>query len=56
VGGRAGERPVEEDSPPVEARRLREHLRELAEAGANDAILILDPINESSVRTVAELL
>jgi alkanesulfonate monooxygenase SsuD/methylene tetrahydromethanopterin reductase-like flavin-dependent oxidoreductase (luciferase family) len=56
VGGKTGERPVEEDSPPVEARRVREHLRQLAEAGADEAILVLDPINESSVRTVAELL
>jgi alkanesulfonate monooxygenase SsuD/methylene tetrahydromethanopterin reductase-like flavin-dependent oxidoreductase (luciferase family) len=52
----AGERPVEEDSAPVDARRLREHLRELAEAGADEAILVLDPINERSVGAVAELL
>jgi alkanesulfonate monooxygenase SsuD/methylene tetrahydromethanopterin reductase-like flavin-dependent oxidoreductase (luciferase family) len=56
VGGGAGERPFEEDAPPVDARRLREHLLELADAGVDEAILVLDPIDERSVATVAEVL
>ena len=56
VGGGAGERPVEEDSPAVEASALRAHLNELADAGADEAILVLDPIDERSVAAVAEAL
>jgi hypothetical protein len=29
---------------------LREHLRALADAGADEAILVVDPITEASVR------
>jgi alkanesulfonate monooxygenase SsuD/methylene tetrahydromethanopterin reductase-like flavin-dependent oxidoreductase (luciferase family) len=47
------ERPPEEDAPPVDVRDLRAHLDELAEAGADEAILVLDPIDEASVRAVA---
>ena len=56
VEGGAGERAVEADAPPVDARRLREHLRELEDAGVDEAILVLDPIDEASVARVAELL
>jgi alkanesulfonate monooxygenase SsuD/methylene tetrahydromethanopterin reductase-like flavin-dependent oxidoreductase (luciferase family) len=56
VEGGGGERPPEEDSPPVEARRLGPHLDELAEAGADEAILVLDPITADSVSLVAEVL
>jgi alkanesulfonate monooxygenase SsuD/methylene tetrahydromethanopterin reductase-like flavin-dependent oxidoreductase (luciferase family) len=56
VDGGAGERPLEEGSPPVEARALPEHLDELAAAGADEAILVLDPIDERSVATVGRLL
>ena len=56
VGGGAGERPSEPESPPIDAWRLREHLHALADAGADEAILVLDPIDERSVTTVAELL
>ena len=55
VGGGAGERPPDEGAPPVDARRLDEHLRELADAGADEAILVLDPIDEATIATVAEL-
>jgi alkanesulfonate monooxygenase SsuD/methylene tetrahydromethanopterin reductase-like flavin-dependent oxidoreductase (luciferase family) len=51
VGGGAGERP--HDVPPVPLERLPEHLRALAQAGAHEAILVLDPITEASVRAVA---
>ena len=56
VDGGAGERPHEADAPPVDARALAAHLRELADAGADEAILVLDPITEASVARVAELL
>jgi alkanesulfonate monooxygenase SsuD/methylene tetrahydromethanopterin reductase-like flavin-dependent oxidoreductase (luciferase family) len=56
VGGGAGERPPEEDAPPVEAAALPAHLAALAEAGADEAILVLDPIDERSVAAVAEAL
>jgi alkanesulfonate monooxygenase SsuD/methylene tetrahydromethanopterin reductase-like flavin-dependent oxidoreductase (luciferase family) len=56
VGGGAGERAFEAEAPPVDGRSLRRHLQELADAGADEAILVLDPINERSVATVAELL
>lgn len=53
VDGGAGERLLEEDAPPVDAADLGRHLDELAEAGADEAILVLDPIDEASVRSVA---
>jgi len=40
----------------VEARRLVPHLEELAAAGADEAILVLDPITADSVGHVAEIL
>jgi alkanesulfonate monooxygenase SsuD/methylene tetrahydromethanopterin reductase-like flavin-dependent oxidoreductase (luciferase family) len=46
--GRAGERP--RDVPAVPVGRLPDHLRALAEAGANEAILVADPISEESIR------
>ena len=51
VGDGAGERP--KDIPPVAAKDLSAHLRLLAEAGADEAILVLDPIDERSTRQVA---
>jgi probable F420-dependent oxidoreductase len=53
AGGR-DERP--ETSPPVEAERLADHLRELGEAGADEAILVASPITEASVRELAAAL
>ena len=44
----AGERPRDVEAVPH--ARLAEHLRALADAGADEAILVLDPINEQSVR------
>jgi hypothetical protein len=52
--GHGGDRPPDPESPPVDAAFLAEHLRELDAAGADDVILVLDPINESSVAAVAE--
>jgi alkanesulfonate monooxygenase SsuD/methylene tetrahydromethanopterin reductase-like flavin-dependent oxidoreductase (luciferase family) len=54
--GNGGERPPDPASPPVDPAALRDHLDELAAAGADDVILVLDPINERSVATVAEAL
>jgi alkanesulfonate monooxygenase SsuD/methylene tetrahydromethanopterin reductase-like flavin-dependent oxidoreductase (luciferase family) len=56
VDGGGGERPVEEEAPPVEAAKLRDHLDAIAEAGADEAILVLDPIHEASVTAVAQAL
>jgi alkanesulfonate monooxygenase SsuD/methylene tetrahydromethanopterin reductase-like flavin-dependent oxidoreductase (luciferase family) len=52
--GDDGERPPDPASPPVDAAALRRHLNELDAAGADEVILILDPINERSLITVAE--
>jgi hypothetical protein len=35
---------------------LAAHLRDLAGAGADEAILVFDPINEASIRAVASAL
>ena len=51
IGDGAGERP--KDVPPVPLKELRSHLRLLAEAGADEAILVLDPIDERATRQVA---
>ena len=51
VGDVAGERP--DDVPPVPIKDLAAHLQLLAEAGADEAILVLDPIDERSTRQVA---
>jgi probable F420-dependent oxidoreductase len=39
---------------PVRPEQLRSHLRELAEAGADEAVLVVDPITERSIRGIAE--
>jgi probable F420-dependent oxidoreductase len=54
VDGGAGERP--HDVPPVEPAALGAHLHGLAAAGADEAILVVDPITERSVRTLAAAL
>lgn len=54
--GNGGERPPDPASPSVDAAALRDHLDQLAAAGADDVILVLDPINESSLVTIAEAL
>jgi alkanesulfonate monooxygenase SsuD/methylene tetrahydromethanopterin reductase-like flavin-dependent oxidoreductase (luciferase family) len=51
--GDGGERPPDPTSPPVAAAALSGHLNELDSAGADEVILVLDPINEHSVATVA---
>jgi alkanesulfonate monooxygenase SsuD/methylene tetrahydromethanopterin reductase-like flavin-dependent oxidoreductase (luciferase family) len=51
VGDGPGERP--HDVPPVALKDLAAHLGLLAEAGADEAILVLDPIDERSTRQAA---
>jgi alkanesulfonate monooxygenase SsuD/methylene tetrahydromethanopterin reductase-like flavin-dependent oxidoreductase (luciferase family) len=53
VDGGRGERPADN---PVELDRLREHLDALAAAGADEAILVLDPIDAGAVGRVADVL
>jgi probable F420-dependent oxidoreductase len=50
----AGERPSPDGMAPVEgsADEIAAHLRALAEAGADEAILVVSPINERSIRTL----
>src|SRR5215204_2166880 len=53
----AGERPVTPASPPLEGspERIAAGLRELAEAGADEAILVVSPITERSIRALGEV-
>ena len=53
VDGGAGERVA--DVPPVGHDALPDHLAALADAGADEAILVLDPITQESVERVASL-
>jgi len=52
----AGERPVEAGTRPLEGPpdRIAAGLRELAEAGADEAILVLSPITERSIRYLGD--
>jgi probable F420-dependent oxidoreductase len=53
-----GERAADHTAPPLEGttERIASGLRELAEAGADEVILVLDPISERSIRRVGEAL
>jgi alkanesulfonate monooxygenase SsuD/methylene tetrahydromethanopterin reductase-like flavin-dependent oxidoreductase (luciferase family) len=48
--GPAGERPRDVEAVP--AGRLPAHLRALGDAGADEAILVLDPITDASIRSL----
>ena len=54
----AGERPIDEGVVPIEGSeaRIAERLRALADAGADEVILVLSPITEGSIRTTGEVL
>ena len=56
LGGGAGERP--DDLPAVQgpAPRIAAHLRQLVDAGADEAILVADPITERLIRELGEVL
>jgi alkanesulfonate monooxygenase SsuD/methylene tetrahydromethanopterin reductase-like flavin-dependent oxidoreductase (luciferase family) len=53
----ADERPVTPEAPPLEGspERIAAALRELGEAGADEAILVASPITERSIRRLAEV-
>ena len=51
----AGERPIPDGVNAVEGE-IAAHLRELADAGADEAILVVSPINERSIRALGEAL
>jgi len=52
------ERPIRDGVPPLEGsmERIAAGLRELAEAGADEAILVVGPITERSIRALGEAL
>jgi alkanesulfonate monooxygenase SsuD/methylene tetrahydromethanopterin reductase-like flavin-dependent oxidoreductase (luciferase family) len=52
------ERPLAEGVRPLEgsAERVAAGLRDLAEAGADEAILVVSPITERSIRLLGEVL
>jgi probable F420-dependent oxidoreductase len=50
IGKGAGERPTAREAPPIPADELPDALTTLEQAGADEVILVLDPINESSLR------
>jgi alkanesulfonate monooxygenase SsuD/methylene tetrahydromethanopterin reductase-like flavin-dependent oxidoreductase (luciferase family) len=54
----AGERPAVPGLPPVEGppERIADALREFAAAGADEAILVVSPITERSIRELGEAL
>ena len=51
------ERPIRDGVTPVEgsSERVARHLRELADAGADEIILVLDPITDRSIRALGEV-
>jgi probable F420-dependent oxidoreductase len=54
----AGDRPLVVGVPPLEGSpdRIAAGLRDLAEAGADEAILVVSPITEGSIRALGEVL
>lgn len=52
IDGGAGERAHQPEAPPVPAAELRAELDAMREAGADEVILVLDPITESSIRSL----
>jgi alkanesulfonate monooxygenase SsuD/methylene tetrahydromethanopterin reductase-like flavin-dependent oxidoreductase (luciferase family) len=52
VEGGAGERAAKPGVPPLRPDELPAELRALQEAGVDEVILVLDPINERSIRAL----
>lgn len=54
----AGERGTTPDAPPIEGSpdQIAARIRELADAGADEVILVVSPIDERSIRMLAEVL
>ena len=57
LGRATGARTGGSEAPPVTGppQRIAAHLRELGEAGAGEAILVADPIDERAIRELAEV-
>jgi alkanesulfonate monooxygenase SsuD/methylene tetrahydromethanopterin reductase-like flavin-dependent oxidoreductase (luciferase family) len=57
VDATAGERPITPEAPPLEgtAGQLAGRLRELADAGADEVILVVSPITERSIRLLGDV-
>ena len=55
--GSRGERAFTDTAPPLtgSAEEIAVALRELGEAGADEAILVVDPISERSIRALGEV-
>ncbi len=51
----ATERPATTEAPGVAPEHLETHLRGLAEAGADEVILVANPINEGSIRVLGRI-
>jgi alkanesulfonate monooxygenase SsuD/methylene tetrahydromethanopterin reductase-like flavin-dependent oxidoreductase (luciferase family) len=54
----AGERPILPDAPPIEGPPdvIAARLRELGEAGADEIILVVNPITERSIRALGDVI
>ena len=52
LDGGAGERAAKPEAPPLPADELVAELRALSAAGVDEAILVLDPITEQSIRAL----
>ena len=52
----AGMRNNDEDVQPIPAAELGAHLEALAQAGADEAILVADPITEASIRSLGTVI
>ncbi|MBI5104832.1 MAG: LLM class flavin-dependent oxidoreductase [Solirubrobacterales bacterium] len=54
----AGERPITGAAPPIEGSpgAIASRIRELADAGADEVVLVASPITEASIRTLGEAL
>ena len=57
LGGSSGERAFTDTGPPLTGSpaQLAATLRELGKAGADEAILVVDPISERSIRALGEV-
>jgi alkanesulfonate monooxygenase SsuD/methylene tetrahydromethanopterin reductase-like flavin-dependent oxidoreductase (luciferase family) len=57
LGGGSGERPLDDRVPAINgpAERIASALRDLAEAGADEAIVVVSPITEESIRALGEV-
>jgi probable F420-dependent oxidoreductase len=57
LGGSSGERALTPEAPPLSGspERIASALRALADAGADEAILVVDPITERSITELSEV-